>query len=134
MKKNRCGYIKFMSEKTLHRSICEYIRYQYPGVIFNSDLSGATRLTIGQAVALKSLRSERGFPDLVIYEARGGFHGLFIELKKEGEVIFNKKGCPTTPHITEQFLLIGRLKLKGYKAEFAVGFDEAKKIIDNYLI
>ena len=106
---------------------------QYPGVLFNSDMSGAMKLTIGQAVQIKALRSDRGFPDIVIYEPRGKYHGLFIELKRGGETVTNKKGFPATPHIAEQFLIIERLNLKGYLAVFAVGFDEAKKVIDNYL-
>lgn len=122
-----------MSEKTLHKAVCDYIRLQYPGILFNSDLAGATKLTMGQAVAMKSLRSNRGFPDIAIYESKGKYHGLFIELKAEGTVITNKKGFPATPHIAEQFLIIARLNLKNYKAKFAVGFDDAKNIIDSYL-
>jgi hypothetical protein len=127
-----------MSEKTLHRSVCDYIRLQYPDVLFNSDLAGATKLTIGQATAMKALRSNRGFPDIVIYEPRyasGGaiFHGLFIELKAEGTKLRKKDGQPATPHITEQYDCIIKLLEKGYAAVFAIGFDEAKRMIDNYL-
>jgi hypothetical protein len=122
-----------MSEKSLHKAVCQYIRYQYPGTLFNSDLAGATKLTIGQATAMKSLRSDRGFPDICIYEARNGWHALFIELKREGEKVTNKKGFPATPHIAEQFLIIERLKSKGYYACFGIGFEDAKKKIDEYL-
>jgi len=122
-----------MSEKTLHRAVCDYLRYQYPYVIFNTDLSGSMRLTMGQAVAIKALRSNRGFPDLVIYEPRYKYHGLFIELKKEGERLYTKNGRPTSPHIAEQIQCLERLRSRGYKAEFAVGFDQAKELIDNYL-
>ena len=122
-----------MSEKTLHRGVCDYIRYQYPEVMFNTDLSGSMKLTIGQAVALKSLRSQRGFPDLTIYEPRNGWHGLFLELKKEGEKLYKKDGSPTTPHISEQLECLLKLRLRGYCVAFAVGFDEAKMLIDDYL-
>ena len=122
-----------MSERTLHRAVCDYIRLQYPDVIFNTDLSGATKLTVGQAVALKSLRSGRGFPDIVIYEARNDYHGLFLELKQEGTRLYNKKFVGATPHIKEQIQMLEKLNDKGYAACFAVGFDEAKTIIDNYL-
>jgi len=122
-----------MSERTLHRAVCDYIRLQYPNVIFNSDLSGAGKLTIGQATALKALRSGRGFPDLVIYEPRDDYHGLFIELKQEGTRVWNKKLAGATPHIEEQIQMLEKLNDKGYAACFAVGFDEAKTIIDNYL-
>ena len=122
-----------MSDRTLHRAVCDYIRLQYPDVIFNTDLSGATKLTVGQAVALKSLRSGRGFPDIVIYEPRKDYHGLFIELKQEGTKLYNKNGEPATPHIAEQIEMINKLDDLGYCAYIAVGFDIAKTIIDNYL-
>lgn len=129
-----------MSEKTTHKAVCDYMRYAYPKVLFNSDLSGSMRLTIGQAKAFKNLRSNRGFPDLMIMEPRGSFHGLFIELKKEGQEIYCKKkadeyGNPVLKddHLKEQNEVIQALKERGYYACFAIGFDEARKIIDAYL-
>ena len=122
-----------MSERTLHRAVCDYIRMAYPEVIFNTDLSGAGKLTMGQATALKALRSGRGFPDLVIYEPRNGWNALFLELKQEGTRLFKRNGEPATQHIEEQTNMIIELNDRNYRAEFAVGFDEAKTIIDNYL-
>jgi hypothetical protein len=122
-----------MSEKTLHKAVCDYIRLQYPGVLFNSDLAGATKLTIGQATAMKNLRSNRGFPDIVIYEPCGDYHGLFIELKAEGTKLFKKNSAPATPHIAEQLEVIQALRIKGYKAEICVGWEMAKKVINEYL-
>ena len=122
-----------MSEKALHRSVCQYLRIAYPDVLFNTDLSGSGKLTIGQATALKSLRSNRGFPDIAIYEPIGHYHGLFIELKKDGEKLYNKDHLPKTPHIKEQFECNRKLRAKGYYAAFSIGFDQAKRLIDNYL-
>ncbi len=122
-----------MSEKILHKQVCQYIRIQFPGVLFNSDLAGSMRLTIGQAVALKSLRSSRGFPDLVIYEPKGEYHALFLELKAEGTKVIKMNGEWATPHIAEQAYMIERLKKLGYCALFAIDFDHAKKIIDQYM-
>jgi hypothetical protein len=122
-----------MSEKSLHRAVCDYLRYQYPGVLFNSDLSGSMKLSMHQAVQLKSLRNKRGYPDLMIYEPRGIYHGLFIELKKEGERLYKKNGQPASPHIEEQIGCLLELRMRNYKAEFAVGFEMAKEFIDNYL-
>jgi len=129
-----------MSEKTLHRQVCDYLRYQYPKVIFNTDLSGATKLTMGQAVAIKRLRSNRGWPDLFIAEPRNGYNGFFLELKKEGTSLLKKRGNDAygypafaSDHIREQYEMIEELRARKYKAEFAIGFDEAKKIIDQYL-
>lgn len=130
-----------MSEKTTHKAVCDYLRYAYPKVLFNSDLSGSMKLTIGQARAFKNLRSNRGFPDLMIFEPRHCYHGLFIELKKEGHDIYCKRkidaaGYPVLKdddHIREQFKMIHALEKRGYKACFCVGFDEARKVLDEYL-
>lgn len=120
-------------EKDLHRAVCEYLRLQYPKVMFNSDMSGL-RLTIGQATQAKRMRSNQGFPDIVIYEARHGYHALFLELKREGERIFLKDGkTPTTPHIAEQAECINKLCDRMYNAQFVIGFDEAREVIDRYL-
>jgi len=121
-----------MSEKLEHRQICQYIKKQYPNVIFNTDLSGI-KLNQGQAIAVKSLRSSNGFPDIVIYEPKRGYHGLFIELKRTGEVITKKDGTLKTEHLKEQSKMISNLAQKGYCARFCIGFAEAKKVIDWYL-
>jgi hypothetical protein len=88
---------------------------------------------MGQAVQVKALRTCSGFPDIVIYEPRGPFHGLFIELKREGERVYTKTGAPATPHIAEQLSVITKLMNRGYYAHLCVGFDIAKATIDNYL-
>ena len=123
------------SEAKLHEAVCDYIRLQYPDVLFNSDMSGV-KLTMGQAIKAKKLRSSKGFPDLVIYEPRKlGFiyYGLFLELKIEGTKLYKKNGEAATIHIAEQQEMIIKLIKLGYYASFACGFNEAKKIIDEYL-
>jgi len=56
-----------ISEEKLHSQICEYLRIQYPKILFKSDMSGI-RLTIGQAKKVKKLRSSNAFPDIEILE------------------------------------------------------------------
>ena len=126
--------LKMQSEDQLQKMVCDYIKAQYPKVLFNSDMAGAMKLTIGQAVKISKLRSNKGFPDIAIYEPRGEFHGLFVELKKEGEVLYKRNGEAVTEHVQEQINCINLLKAKGYVAVFAIGFDEAKTIIDSYFI
>ena len=91
------------------------------------------KLTKFQAVKASKLRSSRAFPDLVIYEPRGNYHGLFIELKAEGTRLYKRNLTPVTEHIKEQLNMLDKLYERGYCARFAVGFDEAKKLIDEYL-
>lgn len=137
-----------MKEENEHKQVCEYLKMQYPKVLFNTDLSGI-RLTMGQAVKAKKFRSSNGFPDIVIYKASrkilftplspvGGeikkYHGLFIELKRKGEKIYKKDGVtPKNEHVSEQIDMLNKLQMEGYYACFCIGFDEAKKLIDWYL-
>lgn len=107
---------------------------QHKNVILVSDGNGV-KLTMGQAKATKSLRipHDGGHPDIFIFEPRGQYHGLFIELKAEGKSPFKKNGeLKSSEHLLKQHKLHARLRIKGYYGGFATGFDEAKRIIDKY--
>ena len=129
-----------MREHDIYVLIADYLRYQYPEVIYRFDLAADLKLSIGQARKHKRLQKYRGYPDLFIAEvkavddARKVCFGLFIELKKEGTRIFKKDGTLVSDtHIREQFDMLHDLRSRGYAAEFACGFDEAKKLIDDYM-
>ena len=74
--------------------------------------------------------------------------GLYIEIKKDGtklkrdkdakkllkgETKIRKKGDWWDKHVEEQAEMLEKLRAKGYKAEFGVGFDECRQIIAEYL-
>lgn len=63
----------------------------------------------------------------------GSYSGLFLELKKEGIRLKKKNGDWANEHVAEQAEVLEQLRRRGYCAEFAVGFDDAKGIIDEYL-
>lgn len=120
-------------ELILQSQIAEYIRLQYPRVLFNSDLSGI-RLTIGQATQVKKLRSGRGWPDIFIAEPRGECAGFFLELKVDESEVYTKTGqYRQNKHIIEQREMLSQLTRRGYFSQFACGFEQAKRMIDNYL-
>jgi hypothetical protein len=125
--------MKKPTEKNLQLAVCNYIKLQYPEAIFMTDVAAGMRLSVGQAVMASRMRSSRGLPDLFIAAARNGKHGLFVELKRAGIKIYKKDGKTfADQHLYEQALLLERLRSYGYEAEFAIGFDEAQKIIDKY--
>ena len=122
-----------MNEKELHREVCDYLKHGTEDIIFNTDLSGI-RLLPKVARDVKELRSSNAFPDIVIYEPRGDYSGLFIELKREGTRIYKKDGqLVADPHIREQAAMLEKLRERGYAAEFAIGYNEAIQIIKEYL-
>lgn len=62
------------------------------------------------------------------------YNGLYLELKAEGNSPFKKDGSlKKDEHLEEQEEMLEALRSRGYKAEFAVGFEEAKELIDDYL-
>lgn len=120
-------------EKNLQLAVCKFLKLQYPQVIFRSDLGGI-KLTMGQAVQVKAIQHSRAFPDLFIAEPKNGFSGLFLELKRTGERVWLKNGSLSTDeHIQEQNKMLKNLRQRGYRAEFAIGIDDAINQINNYL-
>lgn len=119
-------------EEILHIQVCDYLRYRYPEVIFRTDFSAGVKMSIGQAIKHKRLQSSKSYPDIFIAEPRNQKAGLYIELKAVN--IYKKNGdLLSNEHLVAQNDMMNRLKAKGYEAYFAVGFHEAKNIIDNYL-
>lgn len=123
-----------MKESELQEAVARYIRIRYPEVLFHSDFGSGIKLTKGQAIKQKRQNGGiRGWPDMFIAEGRGKYRGLFIELKKDKTRIKKKNGEWASEHIAEQAQLLSRLRGRDYEAQFAVGFDEAVDIIDDYL-
>lgn len=83
--------------------------------------NGGSRNKI-EAAHLKQQGVKAGVPDLCLPVARGEYHGLYIELKYG-------KNKPTE----NQKRWINLLRSQNYKAEVAYGWEEASKIILEYL-
>ena len=64
-----------------------------------------------------------GIPDIFLPVARGGFHGLYIEMKR-------RTGGRVS---VEQKKMLLALQGQGYKAEACRGWEEAKDTICEYL-
>jgi hypothetical protein len=128
--------MKQQPEYQLQKAVCQYLRAQYPNVMFLSDTIAACKLTIPQQVRNKAIQCE-GFkcPDLLILEPRGGYHGLFIELKTETP--YKKDGgikASKNDHLKLQAETLQNLRGKKYLATFAWDFDQIKQMIDDYFI
>lgn len=146
------------SESDLQTQVADYLRLQYPDVMFHSDFGSGIKLTPGQAVKQKchmfiaevkvtipkDMIEAAKYSDChwVCFPHRKGEHikpalvvmaGLYLELKKDGTRLKKKNGDWATEHIAEQAEVLQQLRNRAYCAEFAIGFDEAKRIIDEYL-
>jgi hypothetical protein len=122
-------------EIELQKAVARYLSYQYPDVDFMSDTISCLKITKLQG-ARNKLIQKNGFkcPDMLIFEARKGYFGLFIELKNQSP--FKKDGtikASQKDHLKLQNECLQKLSSKGYYAVFSWGFDMTKKIIDEYL-
>lgn len=122
------------SERDLMLQVSRFLQVKYPDVSYRFDLAADMKLTMGQASRNKTLHPKRGYPDLFIAHPKGGKHGLYLELKREGERVYLKNGTlSTSPHIQEQAAQLQKLADLGYQASFSVGYDQTVKMIDSYL-
>lgn len=149
-------------EHQLYEEIARYMQREHPKVVYRFDIAADLKLTKGQAVKFKRLHPNRGYPDLFIaypvfkvptkkenqkaYDEYGYdvgmaqiivehlYAGLYLELKAEGNSPFKKDGSlKKDKHLEEQQAMLEWLRKCRYKAEFATGFEEAKRIIEDYL-
>ena len=140
-------------EEKLHLKVCDYLRNNYPDVLFRTDFSSGMKMTPGQAAKHKKFQKSRAWPDLFIaksttridyeYFTTGafpirpfvdGYSGLFLELKAEGTKLYKKNGeMVANKHYQEQAEMLEKLRSNKYKAEFAIGYEDAIKQIHDYL-
>ena len=127
-------------EHQLYEKIARYLQTEYPDVIYRFDIAADLKLTKGQAAKHKRLHPKRGYPDLFIanrhYDLENcvDYHGLYLEIKAEGNSPFKKDGSlKKDEHLEEQWEMLQELEKRGYVARFATGFEQAKKLIDDYL-
>ena len=109
-----------MKEYQLQKAVCKYLDLQ--NVLYCGSMGGQYQVHMSQRIKAKKSGYKKGFPDLFIYEPRGSYHGLAIELK----VGYNKA-------TNEQRWWRDQLRDRGYKAEICTGIDEALEGINNYL-
>lgn len=125
-----------MKEIDIQIMLMQWLKLQYPNVLANASqvLASAPLKYPKYAAKMKAAGNTSGWPDIFIAEARGGFHGLFIELKSETAKVFLKRSeKPATEHIAKQIAVLEGLRERGFKAELCIGFEAAKKVLDDYL-
>jgi hypothetical protein len=121
-----------LSERQQQITVVEWWRWQHPkyekclfSIPNGTFLHGNEKQRCRQMSALKAEGLRPGVSDLFLMVARGGYNGLFIEMKD-----VKKTRC----HVTEEQLEhLKRAKEQGYAAEWAAGADVAIKMIDKYM-
>lgn len=113
-----------VSERTHQVNLIKWFDLQhkeYAGRLFAVPNGGQRNIIVATRLKAEGLRS--GVPDLMLPVACGGYHGIFIEMKIE-------KGKLTE----SQSDWLGFLNAQNYYATACYGFDEARNVINTYLL
>ena len=118
----------------LQRSVVAYMQVAHPWALFKGNARDSGKMSVWQGARAKKLGQGKSWPDLEFFEPNNQYAGLFIELKADQDEIFTKTGrLREDEHTTEQAAMLAKLRKRGYYADFACSFDEAKDLIDWYL-
>lgn len=110
-------------EQALLMNWCEVMEGAFPELKLLYAIPNGGVRHIGTAKKLKAEGVKPGVPDLCLPVARKGFHGLYIEMKRE------KGGRLSDP----QKWWAENLTKQGYRAVMCQGMAEAKKELISYL-
>ena len=119
-------------EDHLHLQVVEYLRWQYPNVLFGHWPNEGKRSPFERYKA-KKLGMVKGWPDIMIFKQVDfpvdiklneywDYNGLAIELKIKPNKLTN-----------EQIEILQRLDGNNWYTKVCYTFDEAKETIDFYL-
>lgn len=107
-------------EHDIQVALTRYLEAHPQSPLFSATVGGV-RLAMHTAKKMKQAGYKRGIPDLLIFEPRGMYSGLAIEVKTE-------KGRPST----YQKDWIKRLNSNGWRAEICYGLAACMQVIDEY--
>lgn len=101
----------------------EWEAAKYPQLRFMLAIPNGGSRHILEAMNLKKQGVKRGVPDIFLPVSKGGYHGMFIEMKRI-------KGGKAS---NDQIDYIMFLRSEGYKAVICNGWLDAKDEIEEYL-
>lgn len=97
---------------------------RYPELKYMFAIPNGEARTIITGARLKAAGVKSGVPDIFLPVFKSGVPGLFIEMKREGSGGFLSK---------EQCQFFAYLRKAGYRCEECHGWEEAVKVIEEYL-
>lgn len=95
---------------------------KYPELDLLFHIPNGGRRDKREAARFKAMGVKPGVSDVFLPVARGGYHGLFIELKAPGGRASNY-----------QKKFINLIRNQGYRAEICFGWEQASQVILSYI-
>ena len=97
--------------------------YFYPELEMMFHIPNGGKRSKAEAARFKAEGVKPGVPDICLPVPRGGYHGLYIELKR-------RRDSSTSDYQKEW---IEKLRGQGYAAEVCKGWEAAAELIEKYL-
>jgi len=113
-----------LAESDLQRALVTWCRMRNDGAELIFAIPNGGKRDAKEAMSLKHQGVTAGVPDMFLPVMRGGYGGLFIELKNP-----NGKGRTSK----EQDKMMESLLLDGYAVCVSHNFDECKELVLDYL-
>lgn len=95
---------------------------KYPELSLMFHIPNGGKRNAQEAARFKQMGVKAGVPDIFLPVPRGGFHGLWIELK-----------APKGKTSAAQDSFLGELDKQGYKTAVCYGWEMAAKVLKEYL-
>lgn len=131
---------KAKKEAKIQLEFCDYVKNNFPDVIFNCDLASGMNLGKHIGGMNSRMRSSRSQPDFFAAHPIFNHCGFYLELKKDRDEVYKKDGgfkkhlkkiknskgvvIEEYDHIQEQLKMLERLRSKGYYADFGLGLKD----------
>ncbi len=117
-------------ETIVQKSFLQWLQVYHPQArksvikIHNEGLRTAANSNLLTALGLHA-----GASDLFIAWPSNGYHGLWLEIKRDGYKVTKSN----EEHYLRQLQFISLMRARGYAAEFAFGVDACIKVVTDYL-
>lgn len=115
----KAGLLKEEHEQT---AVIDWLRLTYPAALFTIAPNGI-KLHPSVANKLSLIGYRAGTPDIMIFEPKGQYHGLFVEMK------ISKGGVVSPSQAAFREALLAR----GYQSVICAGSAAAKIAISEYM-
>lgn len=116
-------YIPTEDEEQSNLILWTQTQKKYPELRLLFHIPNGGKRSKSEAARFQAMGVKPGVPDLFLPVARGGYHGLFIEMKRQ-------KGGRVSDH---QRKWMEQLERNGYRVELCCGMQEAKEALEEYL-
>lgn len=122
------------AEDNIVNALAKWFKGKYPGIPYTIDKVANKRNKLSGAI-MSAASYQKGNPDIFIQCAKGPYHGLYIEQKKDDSIFYEGTRIlkPGDLRVIWQSLYHADLREQGYWVMFSISLEASKKITERYM-